>query len=100
VRILTCLIIVSAASGLAACTQFPELEGSISAAARQAPYPTLLPNALLGAVQPVADAPDIAETLTARAANLRARGDILRGAAIVDPQDRAAMIAALERLGG
>ncbi|WP_114286988.1 hypothetical protein [Candidatus Halocynthiibacter alkanivorans] len=99
-RILTCLLTISAAIGLSACTQFPELEGSISASARQAPYPTLLPDALLGTVQPVEDAPDIATSLTGRAANLRARGDILRGAPIVDPQDRAAMIAALERLGG
>jgi hypothetical protein len=100
VRILTCLIIISAATGLSACTQFPELEGSISASARQAPYPTLLPDAFMGAVQPAADAPDIADTLTARAANLRARGDILRGAPVVDPQDRSAMIATLQRLGG
>lgn len=58
---------------LAACAEFPALDGTISDAARDAPYPKLqaLPDPTVGL--PAADA-----TLNDRIAALRARADQLR----------------------
>ncbi|WP_373636704.1 hypothetical protein [Yoonia sp. BS5-3] len=58
---------------LSACAEFPALEGTISDAARDAPYPTLqpLPENYVGL--PVADDP-----LSARIAALQARAARLR----------------------
>lgn len=58
---------------LSACAQFPALDGTISDAARNAPYPTLesLPNAQTGVA--IADT-----TLNTRIAALQARAARLR----------------------
>lgn len=58
---------------LSACGTFPALEGSISDAARNAPYPTLQPLPDDAAKIPVADT-----TLNARIAALQARAARLR----------------------
>lgn len=58
---------------LSACAQFPALDGSISDAARNAPYPTLQPLPDASAGVPVADT-----TLNARIAALQARAARLR----------------------
>jgi hypothetical protein len=58
---------------LSACAQFPALEGSISEAARQAPYPTLQPLPASFVVLPVAN-----DALNARIAALQARAARLR----------------------
>lgn len=58
---------------LCACAEFPALEGTISDAARDAPYPELTPVPL--APQASADEEDI---LRARIAALQARADRLR----------------------
>ncbi|WP_439156059.1 hypothetical protein [Yoonia sp.] len=58
---------------LTACTQFPVLEGTISDAARSAPYPRLTP---LPALPPESDMDDAA--IQARIAALQARAALLR----------------------
>ena len=58
---------------LAACTDFPQLEGTISDVARDAPYPTLSP---LPASDPIHTTDDSA--LRARVAALQARAERLR----------------------
>ena len=60
---------------LSACASFPELEGTISDAARQAPYPRLapLPDTADGTVDDGINA-----DLTARIAALNARAERLR----------------------
>lgn len=68
---------------LAACTEFPALDGKVSAAARAAPYPKLLPiDDLLTRPTP----PRLSETdvtaLAARAARLRRRAAALQGPVI------------------
>lgn len=73
---------------LAACTGFPALDGKVSATARAAAYPKLLPiNDLLTRPSP----PRLSETdvaaLTARAARLRRRAAALRGP-VVDQSTR------------
>ena len=68
--------------GLAACTQFPELEDSISPAAEDADFPALVPlEPLLAAntAQPTRG-PEIAASLETRIAGLNARANRLRGA--------------------
>ena len=60
---------------LAACATFPALDGTISDAARNAPYPTLTPvPPLPGATVDAADA-----AMAARIAALQARAARLRG---------------------
>lgn len=58
---------------LPACASFPQLEGTISAAARDAPYPPLTPVP----IAPAAQGQDAAD-LQARAAALQARAAQIR----------------------
>lgn len=60
--------------GLSACTSFPALEGTISDAARNAPYPALTPLP----ADLAADAIASDDPLAARIAALQARADRLR----------------------
>lgn len=76
---------------IAACTQFPELEGSVTPEAEAASYPTLVP---LGgmAARIEAGSIDTAKTeaaLKARVAALQARARALRNASISGPTQRA-----------
>ncbi|WP_090207435.1 hypothetical protein [Yoonia litorea] len=58
---------------LTACTPFPELAGTISPEARDAPYPTLTPLPDLSIA-----APDETDALQARVAALQARAARIR----------------------
>jgi hypothetical protein len=66
---------------LAACTQFPALDDSVSAQTRAAPYPDLVPLERLTSQvpSPRADASATEAALNARLARLRARAAGLRG---------------------
>ncbi|MEL7098656.1 MAG: hypothetical protein AAGM84_07495 [Pseudomonadota bacterium] len=77
---------------LAACTQFPELDGATSARAEAAEYPALVPLGPLldQRVRPAAG-PEPAQTLEARAAALRARAARLRNRSVIDSATRARM---------
>lgn len=81
---------LATAAALAGCTQFPELDETITPAAEAADYPELVPlGPLLDAVDAAqVDAPATETELTTRADALRARADQLRGP-IVSPQERA-----------
>ncbi|QGY00401.1 hypothetical protein EI983_12540 [Roseovarius faecimaris] len=76
---------------LAACAEFPELDATLSDAARAAPYPQLLPveelNARVG--EPRIDA-EAADGIEARVAALKARAARLRGT-VLDSSTRARM---------
>jgi len=77
---------------LAACTQFPDLDGATSALAEAAEYPALVPlDPLLR--QRVPPAADVAapQNLSARAEALRARAARLRGRPVIDGNTRARM---------
>ncbi|MEN8841513.1 MAG: hypothetical protein ABF254_04860 [Octadecabacter sp.] len=71
-------------AALPACTEFPELDGTVSQAQADAPFPDLVPLApLLAQVNASSSAAEIANTnIDARLANLRARAARLRGPVI------------------
>ena len=68
----------------AGCTDIPELEGSESAALRKAPYPKLIPleATLDPPADPVSDAAEEEEYLTARSKALAKRAEALQSAEI------------------
>lgn len=85
---MTCLVLA-----LPGCTRFPELDSAITAEARDAGYPELLPTATLAAMaaEPAREPDDqvARDPDEARAARLRARAARLRGAVIdADTQSR------------
>jgi len=85
---MTCLVLA-----LTGCTRFPELDSAITAEARGADYPELLPTATLAAMaaEPAPEPDDQAarDPDEVRAARLRARAARLRGAVIdADTQTR------------
>lgn len=73
-----------AAAGLAACTEFPALERTLTPALEAAPYPELVPlDPLLAQARAgQVDAVQTETTLEARVARLRARAARLRGPVI------------------
>lgn len=85
-RVLLCLFV----SALAACTQFPELEGTISPEAADAAYPELLPlepilaQANGSSIDPTAEQ----GAIQGRVASLRARADRLRGSVLTGQEKR------------
>ncbi|TMM55114.1 hypothetical protein FDT80_05975 [Sulfitobacter sabulilitoris] len=89
------LLIVFAAC--AACTQFPELDRTVSPDAEAADYPALVPIEPLLAQADAAqiDAPATTQALSARVAGLRARAAALRGAVVGDA-DRARLGSAVQ----
>lgn len=67
------------AAGLAACTQFPELDATRSAAVANAPYPDLVPiETLLAGPEPQATEAVIGQ-VQGRVAGLQAKATRLRG---------------------
>ncbi len=73
---------------LAACSEFPSLDDKVSAAARAAPYPRLLPiQTLLARPAPPRLTETAVATLEARAARLRRKAAALRGP-VIDTSDR------------
>jgi len=86
-------------AGLFGCSAHPNLDAATSAQARVAPYPMLAPiNTVLGAAETLttADPPRELAEVAARAARLRQRAAILRGA-VVDDATRARLAAAVAR---
>ena len=87
--VLACSLAVCLAllSGLGACTQFPELDGTVAPTDADAPAPDLVPLApLLAQANQGSDTASAAQSaqtaLTPRLAALRARADRLRGPVI------------------
>ncbi|RKF16527.1 hypothetical protein D6850_02965 [Roseovarius spongiae] len=74
---------------LSACTQFPQLDGTVSEEVRRAPYPDLVP---LGTLDMRATTgrltPETGARIEARIARLRARAARLRGTVIDAPARR------------
>ena len=79
------------ALALAACTQFPELDGTVAPDLENADFPALVPlDTLRTASDPVvADPVATTESLNARVAALRARARALQQRSVVDPATRA-----------
>ncbi len=73
-----------AALSLAACTQFPDLDRTQTAALEAADYPALVPMEplLARAAAPGADPVQTETTLTARVAGLRGRANAMRGSVL------------------
>ncbi len=82
---------------LTACTQFPELDGTVAPDVENADFPALVPlEPLLAANAPVIANPEqTTQTLEARVAALRARAGALQRRAIVDPGTRQRLRASL-----
>lgn len=82
---------------LTACTQFPELEGTVAPDVEAADFPALIPlDPLMATTAPVVSDPvQTTQTLQARVAALRARARTLQRRSIVDPATRARLQAAL-----
>ncbi|WP_299654444.1 hypothetical protein [uncultured Tateyamaria sp.] len=82
---------------LTACTQFPELDDTVSPSVQAADFPALLPlEPLMARAAPVVSDPvETTQTLEARVSALRARARALQRRSIVDPATRARMLAAL-----
>lgn len=81
-------------AALGGCAEFPQLDGTISAAQSDAPFPDLIPLApiIARATAPSRAAPEGVEAaLGARLANLRARAAGLRGP-VISPADRTRMM--------
>ena len=78
---------------IAACTEFPALDGTIPPRDANAPFPALVPLAPLVAQANAADrgAADVETALTPRLAALRARAARLRGP-VIPPAVRARMV--------
>ncbi|WP_299042894.1 hypothetical protein [uncultured Tateyamaria sp.] len=82
---------------LAACTQFPDLDGTVPPSVEAADFPALLPlEPLMARAAPIVSDPvETANTLERRIAALRARARALQRRDIVDPATRARMQARL-----
>lgn len=82
---------------LTACTQFPELDDTVSPSVADTGFPALLPLEQLKAntAPIVSDPVQTTETLQTRVSALRARAQALQRRSIVDPVTRARMQAAL-----
>jgi len=85
------------AAALSACTQFPELDVTVPASAKNAPFPELKPlEPLLAPGSRLAsDNAQTEATLAARVAALRTRAAGLRGN-VIDPQTRTRMRAGVD----
>jgi len=84
------------AAGAPGCTQFPDLDASVTDAARAGPYPDLVPlDGLQARLATSRIAPDTLPAIEARIARLRARAARLRGS-VVDGATRARMQAGVQ----
>lgn len=75
---------------LTACTQFPDLDGTISPALAEADYPALVPldPLLASAIPATTDTAQTTQNLESRIASLRARARALQAGAVVDDGTR------------
>lgn len=79
-------LLISLLAWASACAQIPDLDGALSDAARDAPYPDLLPVEELNArVSAPRITPETASGIEARVASLKARAAQLRGSVIDSP---------------
>lgn len=86
---------------LAGCTTLPDLNSSVSESAKQADFPRLVPaEFLLARKSDGRLSEQDGDILLARAANLRARGRILRGLSSIDDANRLRIQNRFRRLGG
>ena len=86
---------------LGGCAQFPQLDAAISAEARRAEYPELIPaQGLLDRRETGRITAETGPDLLARADRLRARARILRRITVVDEATRIRLRDRLRRLGG
>ena len=93
-RSLITFVLVLAATG---CSDFPQLDGTISARARSAAYPRILPlDGLMSGVAATGTGAELGN-LPARLARLRGRARAMRASPVVDGATRARMMAALAR---
>jgi len=93
----TCLLLALTVTIAFGCTRFPALDARISAQARAADFPRLLPMTQLMAGVSEAQIVDATSAdLAARMARLRARAARLRGP-VIDPASRARLMAAIRR---
>ena len=77
------LIAALSAAALSGCSQFPELEEVEDSAARNAPYPDLVPIESIKATVPDAQTtPETAPDLETRVDSLKARAGRLKGAVV------------------
>ncbi len=89
------------ATGLSACASFPDLEGAVSAEARRAAYPDLVPTASLLSRRSLGRLSEKdGEILLARAQRLRARARILNSLPTINEDMRLRVADRLRRLGG
>jgi hypothetical protein len=92
-------LLLATVVGLTGCANIPDVGGADAAAARNAPYPTLIPlDDVLSAAQrtPAQITPATIATTNDRIARLRARAASLRGP-VVDAGTRSRMRAASAR---
>lgn len=80
-------------AAIAACTQFPELDGTIAPEIANAPPPDLIPltSIVERANVSAGDTETILEDISPSLSNLRNRADRLRGP-VIDPATRARML--------
>jgi type IV pilus biogenesis protein CpaD/CtpE len=92
------LILIAAV--LTGCATFPQLDAVITPEARRADYPALVPvDSIIVRRGDSTITAQTGERLRARAANLRARARLLRGAS-VDEETRLRLARRLQQLGG
>jgi type IV pilus biogenesis protein CpaD/CtpE len=93
-------ILILATTLLASCTTFPQLDAVVTPEAKRAEYPVLVPvDSILVRRGDSTITQATGEALQARAANLRARARLLKGAPI-DEDTRLRLAWRLKRLGG
>lgn len=90
----TTLVLCLALTG---CTQFPALDGAISAELENADFPALVPvETLLARSEPIVRDPvQTTQALESRVAGLRARANTLQNRAIIDARTKSRLLAAL-----
>lgn len=80
------IILLTLAAILAGCSQFPALEDSVSPAAKNAPFPALVPvEDIQARAAPEAITPETLPGVEARVARLKARASRLRGSVLDRP---------------
>ncbi|KMW58001.1 hypothetical protein AIOL_002969 [Candidatus Rhodobacter oscarellae] len=95
------MLTLAAGAVLAGCAQFPELDAAVSARAKAADYPSLVPaDDILAKRREARLSPEDGAALLERAERLRQRGAILRALPVIDEETRRRISARLSSLGG
>ena len=95
------ILCAALAGTLAACTEFPALDGRISPQAAAAPFPELqpLPPLLAQAATPPQITGNSVQAADSRIVGLRDKAAALRGSAVVDPATQTRMQAGVDQSG-